>query len=354
MALSEELSDELKLSAEDALLLERAAQLSKADLVTHMVYEFPELQGFAGSEYARLEGETPAVANALKDHYLPVSGQTEDPLELEGISKDEVRRTRLTGALLAILDKLDTLVGAMGMGLEISGSQDPYALRRAANGIVLTVFELKKRGLADLSFSLEKLITRSVLLYGGKIKLSLNEISPKLKKLFEERVLWVLGTDRVRDKEFLSGIFNTSSDNLLEVWKKFSFLRSLESQEPALFRETHKIVERTRNILKGVKGPIPQDPVNAELFQSEEERALFAGFSQIKDDFSRLAASGASLEATKLYASTLYDRIAQFFDRVLVNVEDEVLKRNRLALLRDINALYTQQIADLSPLTQMV
>jgi len=353
LSLSEELAEELKLSEEERLQLERAALLSKADLVTHMVYEFPELQGFAGSEYAKLEGEPQAVASALKDYYLPLSSQTEDPLELEGITKESARKTRLTGALLGILDKLDTLVGASGIGLEVSGSQDPYALRRAANGIVLTVFEFKRRDLTELSFSLEKLINRAALLYGNKLKHTPQEIVPKLRKLFEERIQWILGTDRLRDKEFLAGIFNTSSDRLTEVWDKFAFLRSLEAKEPVLFREAHKIVERTRNILKGVKGPLPQDPVNPELLQTPEEKALFQAFSEIQDAFGREAAQGSYLEATKLYASALYDRISAFFDRVLVNVEDEVLRRNRLALMRDINSLYTRQIADLSPLTQM-
>ena len=104
MELSEDLAGELKLDQDEAFCLGRAASLSKADLVTHMVYEFPELQGFIGSEYAKREGEPLAVSNALKDYYLPVSLQSEDPLELKSVSKGDVRKTRYTGALLGILD----------------------------------------------------------------------------------------------------------------------------------------------------------------------------------------------------------------------------------------------------------
>jgi glycyl-tRNA synthetase beta chain len=354
VALTKIFAEDLKLSTEEKQNLERAAFLSKADLVTHMVYEFPELQGFAGSEYAKREGEPEAVARALKDYYLPTSLQSEDPLELTSLSTDTVRSRRLTGALLGILDKLDTLVGAVGIGLEVSGSQDPYALRRAANGIVMTVFELKKRNLINLSFGLKKLIVEGSALYGEKLKLPQIEISGKLAKLVEERILWLLGNERARDKEFLSGIFVTSSDNLAQVWDKFFFLKTVEGKHPQVLYQAYKIVERTRNILKGAKDSFyGEHPVQDSQLQMAEERALFEAFTELKSRFVDLALAGSYFEATELYASSLYDRISTFFDRVLVNVEDEALKRNRLALMRDINALYTQHIADLSGLTQM-
>ncbi len=352
-ALAAELSANLGLSSEEENNLKRAAFLSKADLETQMVYEFPDLQGFAGAEYARADGESKAVSKALKDYYLPTSASSDDPLELRPVSKASAKE-RLVGALLGILDKLDTLVGAFGLGIEVKGSEDPYALRRAANGIVLTVFELKKRNLADLSFSLKSLIQKSAELYSDKIKLSKEEIEKRFKKTIEERVLWVLASERARDREILNSIFKTSSDDLLDVWNRFDSLETLEKKDPKAFYETYKILERTFNILKGVKDvQVADETVKPELFQTEEEKQLFGAFQNLKGKFQELMQKKSYIDGTKLYAGELYGRISKFFDHVLVNDKDESLRRNRLALMHRIYSLYTQKVADLSLLTQM-
>jgi len=346
------LCDELGVSDEVRNNLKRAAWLSKADLETQMVYEFPELQGYVGSIYAGKEGESKAVSQALKDYYLPTSASGRDPLDLEGVSKKNAD-SRLVGALLGILDKLDTLVGALGLGLEVKGSEDPYALRRAANGIVLTVFELRRKGLATLSFSVEKLIARNVELYGDRLKLSCSEVTGKLRKLLEERVLWVLSGDRARDKELLISIFKTSSDNLIDVLLKYSFFQGFEESDPVSFYQTYKILERTGNILKGAKGVAVGGPIEENLLRAEEEKSLYEALQDVEGVVGDSLKRQAYSEVTKLYAEKLYDRISAFFDQVLVNDKDEQIRRNRLTLMYRINILYTQNIADISHLTQM-
>jgi glycyl-tRNA synthetase beta chain len=350
--LAETMSQELGLDKEALDNLKHAAWLSKADLETQMIYEFPELQGYAGSEYAKAEGVNKAVSLALKDYYLPTSATGDDPLELENVSQKKAP-VRLTGALLGILDKLDTLVGALGLGLQVKGSEDPYALRRAANGIVLTVFELRRRNLASLSFSLETLISEDVNLYGDRLKLEKSEVVSRLRKLLEERVLWVLSGDRARDKEFLLAIFKASSDNLINVQERFAFLQEFEKTDPIALYQTYKILERTGNILKGAKGMDLSGSVDTSLFQEEAEKTLYEALQDAEGLVGDALKKGNYAEVTKLYAEKLYDRISVFFDQVLVNDENEQVRLNRLTLMRRINKLYAHSIAELSHLTQM-
>ena len=324
--------------------LKTASRLSKVDLVTQMVYEFPDLQGVIGRVYAQRQGVDPDVAAAIRDHYWPRSLKDRwDPAHPVGV----------LGAWLGIADRMDTLVGAFGIGLEFSGSQDPYALRRAAGGIVKVVYEFHRRGLGRLEFKLGPAIGLAYERFSSDMKVSASDVTSKLMQVIKERVVVELwdGKD-MRAREILEGVLKTSSDNILASIERFERLLHLLQKDPQVFSKAHKVVERTHNILKGAKEPV-RDAVDEGALTDGLERELFSVSRRVSDAMEKHLTSGAYDEATRSYAQGFYELIHQYFDRVLVNVEDQAIRKNRLALMKEINQLYTRQVADLSCVTQV-
>ena len=315
----------------------RAAHLAKADLTTHLVYEFPELQGSAGAEYARLEGEGESVAKAISGHYLPAN-LSEDFQVLK-------RQLNLEGALVGLCDRMDLLTGAAGLGIELSGSQDPYALRRAAGGIA------KILRVHPLNISLSKWIAAARAQYGTLISKSEAELIRQLGPFFKERVVFELQV-KPGSKEFevLQGIFTSGFEYISEVYEKFDHLSSQLNHEG--FLRACKVMERTGKILKGVKEKIT-DRIEPSLFQDELERQLFDLLNREEPEIKKLIAAKKYGAAVKVYGDTFYQPVHDFFDRVLVNAEDVKTRTNRQALVRKINLLCASQVADLSSVTNL-
>ncbi len=318
--------------------LDRAALLSKADLVTHMVGEFPELQGIMGREYAQAGGETLEVARAIGEQYLP-KNLSEDYRKVE-------KKLSLAGAIFGIADRVDLLAGAFGIQLEPTGSEDPYALRRAAG--VLT----KLIRAFSLRFSLSELIQKSHSFYQGKLNLSASEVLSKLLGFLKERMAFELQVKPgSRAYEILQGVLKSSFDDFADVFERFETLLEISSKEPKIFFKTSKVVERTSNILKGVQDKL--NSVDPKLFREPLEKEIYGLLEKNKAELRSFVDNKDYRRATRFYGETFFDPLHLFFEKVMVNVEDASVRRNRQALMKEINTLYTQKVADLSLLTQV-
>ncbi|MGP0566125.1 MULTISPECIES: glycine--tRNA ligase subunit beta [unclassified Nitrospina] len=304
----------------DGKATRRAAMLCKADLVTQMVYEFPELQGVMGGYYALHSGEGEDVATAVKEHYKPA------------FAGDSVPST-LTGALVAIADKLDTIVGCIGVGLIPSGSEDPYALRRNALGIIQILIHY------DLQTSLEWLIDQGIAILGEKAKLEPDKIRYHCLELFSQRLKTLL-TQEGFEYDVIDAVLGTRVDSFKDIKEKATALSDLKKQP---YFEALAIA--FRRVASIIEGQVP-DEVNPDYLKEEPERAL-------NDKFMELRPMVESCLNIRDYSSALAKiveikpAVDRFFDHVMVNVEDPKLRQNRMALLKSISALFSK-LADFS------
>ncbi|MBN1687935.1 MAG: glycine--tRNA ligase subunit beta [Candidatus Omnitrophica bacterium] len=319
--------------------LKRAAKLSKIDLVTQLVYEFPDLQGIVGREYALEAGEKESVAKAIGAQYLP-KNLSEDFQEVAS------SMTRL-GGLFGVLDRLDLVVGAFGTGLEPTGSQDPFALRRAGGILVKLIRAFR------FHFSLSKAVEESASLYGKVISLDFPELKSRLTGFFKERVAFELQTNfQDRSMEIFQAVWEASSDDLADVFERYHVLLELNQKNPEAFLKAAKVVERTANILKGVKESVPEK-VDSGLFQHDLEHKLFALFESKSDEIREILQRKDYRKGTLVFGEVFYQTVHDFFETVLVNVEDPGIRLNRHALMKKINRLYAEKTADLSLLTKL-
>ncbi len=314
--------------------LQRAALLSKIDLMTHLVYEFPDLQGIVGREYSRESGEKKEVADAVGSQYLPKS--------LSENYQDLKKDMNFLGAMLGVLDRLDHLVGAFGTGVQVSGSQDPYALRRAGGSLVKIIRAF------GIHFSLNRMLDQSIIFYGNLLALKPEEVKNKLTKFIEERVVFELQVKPgTKDYEILQAVMKTSSDNLADVFSRFETLKDLFHKDPKPFLKAAKVVERTGNIIKGAKIEGEIDPA---LLQEPSEKVLS---NILSGKVWELEAIKDPAKYTVRFGEVFYDAVQEFFSQVMVNAEDTSIRRNRQILMKRINSLYAQKIADLSLLSNL-
>lgn len=331
-ALTEFLGREVGATPEATRNAQRAAYLSKADLTTHLVCEFPELQGIAGSEYSRLDGEMPAVSKAIRVHYLPTN-LSEDFRSLK-------KRFHLEGALLGICDRVDLLVGASGLGIEFDSSEDPYGLRRAAGSIVKIVRA------TGLRFSTERLIHKTQEQFGPLMSKSQSELLAQLVPFFKERIAYELRVKAgTKEFELLEGIFSSGCDEMASVYQKFSAL-SADLEDDSFLRAC-KVMERTSNILKGLGEKI-DDHVEPALFQDPLEKRLFDLVDHEASTIQKLVAEEKYSHATKRYGDIFYQPVHDFFDQVMVNVDDPKIRTNRQSLVKKVNQICSREVADLS------
>lgn len=315
--------------------IERAAELSKIDLVTHMVGEFPSLQGVMGGEYALRSGENKNVATAVREHYLPQGAD-------DGLPQSKA------GAILAISDKIDNVVGFSGMGvgmekIKISGSLDPFGTRRNAFGII--------RIIKDKSFrlNLDELIEKGIELYGVKIKVDTVKFRNQIVDYVKDRIDFLMGD--VRPLELKKAVLKSGSFDVADIFKRQEALVGIK--EERYFLEAAKVVERTGNILKGAKKEKIGE-VEEGLFKEGPERLVWDAYLNSKNKIQDLIKKEKYDEATREYAGAFYEVLHDFFGKVLVNTEDGPLRLNRLAMMKAINALYTERVADLALLPQIV
>lgn len=318
-------------SVDSALVpvVERAAFLSKADLLTEMVGEFPKLQGIMGYHYALAQGEEKEVAEAIKEQYLPLG------------AKDSLPET-LCGAILSLADKLDTIAGSFSIGLIPTGSEDPYGLRRQAQGAVNIILDKK------LSLSLRLLINKALKGLGDKVREE--EKKPILLAVldfFAQRMRYIL-TEKGLELDEVEAVLAVGFDNLVETEERAKALNEVRVE--ADFESLSIGFKRAVNILK--KGIRDQGSgIRRELLREKAEEELYSRYLEIESGVKGLLRKRNYQEALKILA-TLREPIDNFFDQVMVMVEDKDLCLNRLFLLKLVTDLFLK-IADFSYLKNL-
>jgi glycyl-tRNA synthetase beta chain len=304
--------------------VERASLLCKADLVTGMVGEFPKLQGIVGREYARLSGEKPEICEAIYEHYLP------------GFAGDRLPSSSV-GDMVSMADKLDTIVGCFGVGLVPTGTADPFGLRRQALGIIRIILEKK------YSLSLLQLIEESEKQLKEKMGRPSEEVKKEVLDFFRVRYQNLL-LDKGYPFDGIEAVVSTSFDELLDVQHRIDALRGARE-----WKDFESIVigfKRAMNILKGA--PYKKN-INPSLFSEDAEKSLYQSFLKAQGKIDGHLHK-RDYESSLLEMTQMKKPIDEFFDKVMVMVEDEKIRNNRLALLDGIGQLFLR-IADFSKLT---
>ncbi|AMB77558.1 MAG: glycine--tRNA ligase subunit beta [Pseudomonadales bacterium] len=305
----------------DAQRAARAGLLSKCDLATEMVGEFPEMQGIAGYYYALNDGEPQDVALALNEQYMPRGAGAELP-------------GTLTGAAVAIADKLDTLVGIFGIGMLPTGSKDPYALRRAALGILRILIDKK------LDLDLTEAVNFAVSAFGAKIKSAgladqvLEFIFDRLRARYEDEGVDVATYLSVRALNPTSAL---DFDQRVQAVQAFRQL-----PEAAALAAVNK---RVSNLLSKVEGTVSTH-VEARYFDNASEFSLFSAIQKADEAVQPMAAARQYNEALTRLAS-LREPVDAFFEAVMINAEDPSVRANRYALLARLRGLFLG-VADIS------
>lgn len=302
---------------------ERAAMLSKCDLTSELVGEFPELQGIAGTYYARLEGENDEVAEALGEQYLPK------------FAGDVLPKTK-TGTTIALADRLDTLVGIFGIGQAPTGSKDPFALRRSAIGILRLIIE------NNLDVTIEALVNSALHAYGALIT------DPN--KTRSDAVAFLEGRYRAKYEDqgvqvdVIQAVQAMSPASPLDFDKRVNAVNHFRNlPEAAALAAANK---RVANIL--AKEAAPEGLVVEANLVEDAEKALFAELAKITPVVEPLFAAKDYTAALSALAA-LRVPVDAFFDGVMVMADDTDLKANRLRMLAQLRDLFTK-VADISVL----
>lgn len=298
----------------------QAAELSKTDLLTEMVREFPSLQGKMGGLYAREEGYSACVWKAIYEHYQPLSLDDESP-------------PTLPGAILSIADKLDSIVGAIGIGIEVSGSKDPFGLRRNAHGVCKIILERK------FNFSFSRLLDKVLKVHGDCLEKSKDEVKDYCLVFFLSRLQYIYEREGYR-YDLVKAALGADADNIYHSYLRLKALDSLKNS--AHFEPMILIAKRVNNILRGQ----PLYRINPDLFFEKEEKDLYTTFTIIKKNILSLITRGDFSQAQR-FIFRMRSTIDNFFDHVLVMAEDKRVRKNRLALLQGISKLLLQ-VADYS------
>jgi glycyl-tRNA synthetase beta chain len=309
---------------------DRAAELCKCDLVTEMVREFTELQGIVGGLYARAQGESEDVAWAIYDHYRPVG--LDDPIP-----------RNLTGCAVALADKLDAICGCFAAGLIPTGSSDPFALRRAALGIVKIILERK------LPVSLSAAVDtagRNLLAYPPKITL-MPDVEAKILEFILERARYLLRERSGFAYDEVNAVFKAGADDLVDAVRRLEALKAIRRTKN--FEPLAISFKRIRKIIEKADGTGAQRPkVNPELFEEGAEKELYRS---ARDAASRIEVekrAGRYREALEAIAA-LRKSVDRFFDEVMVMAENPAVRTNRLSLLGELLREFST-IADFSEL----
>ncbi len=308
----------------DAALAERGARLSKADLLTDMVGEFPELQGIMGTYYARHDGEPDEVALTATEHYQP------------RFAGDALPSTN-TGTVVALADKLETLVGIWGIGLAPTGEKDPFALRRHALGVLRMLVEKR----IDISLS-------HLLALAGNTFANIAGFSDPVKDVRAFMIDRLRGILRERgfSPNEVEAVLVDDLDRLHDIVERLQAVQAFAAlPESASLAAANK---RITNILKKTDVAIGQ--VSEALLQEDAERALFAQVTRVRPQVDAAFAARDFTGTLKTLAQ-LRDAVDAFFNGVMVMADDVALRNNRLALLSSLHAMMNR-VADISKLAQ--
>jgi len=301
----------------------RAAELCKCDLMTSMVFEFPELQGIMGRYYAQHDGEDNEVAQAIDEHYMP------------RFAGDSLPQTP-SGQAAAIADRLDTLLGIIAIGQAPTGDKDPYGLRRAALGVLRIMIE------QNLSLNLQTLLEELATTFpkGVKAKAAIEQtldfILDRLKTYYLNQDIKVDVFESVR-------VQRPTQPNDFDARVRAVMAFQADSSANALAAANKRI----SNILKKVDGKVP-DKIHANLLAEDAEKALASQLSKLsKENAPLITARNYTAILQKL--ASLREPVDTFFDSVMVNVDDAKIRNNRLALLNQLRNLFLD-VADISQL----
>lgn len=310
------------LPAEDKKRALRASYLAKADLVTSMVYEFPELQGIMGREYALKSGENPVVARAISESYLP------------RFAGDELPATG-PGKLLSIADKIDNITGCFAIGIQPSGSQDPYALRRQALGVSNILLE------GEIELSLKELIACAYRGYEGKVALKFDqpEVADQVSAFFQQRLRGIL-IENGFSYDTVDAVLSAGCDNFVDALLRARALAEFRRENS--FTQLLTAYIRANNLSRSTEARAVDpgaltEPAEKELYDIlAGVQAKAPGLIE-KKDFRALMSGIAALQAP----------LDAFFNAVLVMADDKKVRANRLALLKSL-VLLVNIVADLS------
>jgi len=296
--------------------LARAARQCKSDLVSQVVVEFPKLQGVMGRVYASVAGENDEVAAAVEEHYRPT---------YSGGALPET----ITGALLSIADKTDSICGCFAVGLVPTGAADPYALRRQGIGILQI---MRSR---ELAFSLRSLIEFGLTQFGDKFEGDVTEVAEQIYVFLQRRLERIL-VDEGFSKDVVAAVTAVSIDHIPNVWKRAAALEKLKGA--ADFEPLAAAFKRVANIMKK-SGAAAGAAVDAALLADAAELALYDAYQAVRRDVESRLETGGLDQALKTIAS-LRPAVDTFFDEVLVMADDDKVRANRLALLAAIAGLF--------------
>ncbi|MFQ5456171.1 MAG: glycine--tRNA ligase subunit beta [Nitrospirota bacterium] len=316
--------------------IEEAAMLCKTDLVTDMVGEFPDLQGIMGREYAKLEGEDKDISDAIADHYLP------------RFAGDSLPDSDLS-AILAIADRIDTITACIGLGMMPSGSEDPYALRRQAIGVIQILRQKQIR------VSLRSIVGDAINLFTCRFNKGDMVIKREISNFFVQRMDVILRKDGYR-YDIIDAVLSENSDDLYDSCERINSLNRFHKAHD--FTPFIKAVKRISNILPSVINQenkekfrhlpftIHHSLINQDLLEEKEEKELYNLLVRSGGTISSLIKEYRYDEALREMAGFI-SPINSFFDAVLVMHKDKKLRDNRLSLLRYIKDIFWQ-FADFS------
>ncbi|WP_408954853.1 glycine--tRNA ligase subunit beta [Natroniella sp. ANB-PHB2] len=322
ITLAEGFGQLLELSNAEIEQAKRAAKLAKADLVTEVVNEFPKLQGTMGKEYALLDGEDKEVAQTIFEHYLPRHATD----QLPGL---EISR------VISIADKIDNIVGCFSVGIIPTGSQDPYALRRQAQGIVKIIVD------AGLDLKLDQLINTAldILAEQGKLEASAAKVKEQVLDFFKLRLQNLLEEAEVR-YDVSDAILEINYYDVNDTLMRADALMDFRAEEG--FEELITAFNRASNLAAKAE----KDQVDPGLFQEEATEQLYSAYQEVREEIEQLTAKKYYLQALQEVAK-LKKPIDNFFNSVMVMTDDQQIKNNRLGLLKVVSQLLSR-IADLT------
>jgi glycyl-tRNA synthetase beta chain len=321
--LAESFGKILGLNDEDLADLKRTALLCKADLVTNMVFEFTELQGIMGKDYALHSGEKPEVAQGIFEHYLP------------RFAGDILPQTQI-GRIISIADKIDTIAAIFGIGITPTGSQDPYALRRQSLGICYIILD------GEMGLILQQIVslTLDLLTQKGILKEDREKVQEALMEFFKQRIRNIM-MEKGFSYDVVDAVLATGFDDLPDVYRRIQAVSKLK-QGPK-FSEIMAAFNRVVNLAKKAEGVLAIDEM---LLQEPAEKELFENMITIAEALMNQVGD-RDYDTAFETLNNFVGPINRFFENTMVMVEDERVKNNRLALLQRISGLLSV-IADLS------
>jgi glycyl-tRNA synthetase beta chain len=300
--------------------LASAAELCKTDLMTDMVREFPALQGRMGGLYAGAQGQPAAVVRAIYEHYQPVSLEDDVP-------------SSPGGAILSVADKMDSIVGVVGVGIQTTGSSDPFGLRRNAQGVCKIILDRK------WDFSLVRLVEKILAVYGDTLKRPKADVVAYCRDFFASRLKYLFDRQGFR-YDLVNAALGAGADNIFHALLRVKALDTLKSSPQ--FEPFILMAKRVNNILTGQQA----GSLNPDLLAETSERELYATFAIVRENVRPMIARGDFTQAQKV-VFRLQPALNAFFDNVLVMAEERNIRKNRLALLQAI-AKIMAQMADYS------